>query len=167
MEILFKNTYVQSEEWLREVNKYLFFRKPTTLLLHVLCSLLFILGLYEAVAFNEINYVFLFLPFCWLLIFLRIALTLNSTQIKRMKEAQTLDKSVCTEVGQDEIYYRNEKGTEYKIAYADIKFAVETPNYILIQTKAKLAYTVYRYGFEVGHVDDFLAFLKEKGVKIK
>ena len=167
MEILFKNTYKQTEEWIREVNKYTFFRKPMTLLSHVLCSLLFVGGVYKAVAFNEIIYIYLFLPFFWFLMFLRIALTINNTQIKRMKEAQLLDKSVCTEVFQDEISYKNEKGAEYKIAYADIKFAIETPSYILIQTKARLVYSIYRYGFEVGHVDDFMAFLKDKGVKIK
>lgn len=58
------------------------------------------------------------------------------------------------------------RGEHVELHYDEIKRADETKHYILLQTHAKVIYTVAKDGFTGGSYTDFCAFLRTKGIKI-
>jgi hypothetical protein len=53
------------------------------------------------------------------------------------------------------------------VAMSNIKSAFETENYIVVLTKARLMFIFKKDSFTKGNLDDFIAFLKERGIKVK
>ena len=69
-------------------------------------------------------------------------------------------------------YGINEKGN-FTIGGADtvefnkIKNAIQTKNYILLRSKANLIYIFCKDTFTVGTKEEFVSFLRAKGIKVK
>ena len=54
-----------------------------------------------------------------------------------------------------------------QIEYHKFKGAFQTKNLVVLRSKARLLYIFDKNTFEVGTVEEFISFLKTKGIKVK
>ncbi len=59
------------------------------------------------------------------------------------------------------------RGEHVELKYETVKRADQTKHYLLLKTHAKVIYTVSKDGFTKGSYEDFCAFLRTKGIKIR
>ena len=70
-------------------------------------------------------------------------------------------------VSDSTIHIRSSKGTEYDVALENVKYAIETKHTITLFSQARIFYSFRKDAFTVGDNESFLAFLSEKGLKVK
>ncbi len=167
MEILFKNSFVKTEEWIKEVNKYAFFKRPILAVFHLLSFLALCWGIYKILFLHIIDILFLFIPTWWFFLVLLFYFKTNKTTLKRNKEIYGDKLEVVSEVTKESIKQVHSNGSQYQIYYDTIKKGYSTQNYILLHSKANLLYTFRKNGFSIGDEEEFLKFLRNKGIKIK
>ena len=167
MEILFINSFIKTEEWIKEVNKYAFVKRPISVFLHLLIFLAFCWGVYKLLFLHIIDILFLFIPIWWVLLIILLYFKANKTTLKRSKEIHGDNSEVVSEVTKDCIKQVHSNGSQYQICYDNIKIGYTTQNYILLHSKANVIYTFSKNGFSVGNEEEFLKFLRNKGIKIK
>ena len=167
MEILFKNSFVKTEEWIKECNKFSFFRRPIFIVLHLLSVLTLCFGIYKLLFLRIIDILFLFIPILWFFVIFVLYLKTNKITLKRNREIYGNNCEVVSDVTQAGIKQIHSNGTQYQIYYDTIKRCYLTKNYIFLHSKANILYTFRKNGFSVGNEEDFLRFLRSKGIKIK
>ena len=75
--------------------------------------------------------------------------------------------SVVTTANEEGIIQETSTGKQSTQLYTNMKQVVRTKNLILIQSPDNLIYTLKKAGFTKGTAEEFIGFLKEKGVKVK
>ena len=106
-------------------------------------------------------------PFWWFLLVILLYFKANKTTLKRSKEIHGDNSEVVSEVTKDCIKQVHSNGSQYQICYDNIKIGYTTQNYILLHSKANVIYTFSKNVFSVGNEEEFLKFLRNKGIKIK
>jgi len=87
--------------------------------------------------------------------------------VKRDAEVHGKEISVETIVTDAFIQNTATTGAVNKLEYDKIRNVVQTKNLILLRSKANLIYIFRKDTFTKGTKDDFIAFLKVKGFKVK
>ena len=167
MEILFKNSFIKTEEWIKEVNRYMFFKRPRFVVCLVLCLLVLSLGIYKLLFLHIFDILFLVVPICWFTVTPLLYFKTNTITAKRINEIYGNNFEVVYEVTKDGIKQTNSNGAQQQIYYDIIKKGYQTRNYILLHSKANILYAFKKDGFSIGDADGFLTFLRNKGIKIK
>ena len=167
LEILFKNTFVKTEDWIKECNRFSFFRRPIFVVLHLLSFSALCWGIYKLLFLHKIDILFLFIPIWWFFVVLILYFKTNKITIKRNKEIYGDNAEVVSEITEDSIKQVHSNGTQYQIYYDTIKKGYITQNYILLHSKANILYTFKRDGFSIGNEVEFLTFLSNKGIRIR
>ena len=167
MEILFKNTFTKTEEWIKECNKYSFFRRPMFVIIHLLSILTLCYAIYKLLFLHTVDIPLLFIPVWWFIVFILLYYKTNSVAIKRNAELQGENTEVVSEVTQDSIKQSHSNGSQIVIYYDTIKRGYLTKNYILLHSKANILYTFKKDGFSIGDEEGFLTFLRNQGIIIK
>jgi hypothetical protein len=166
-EILFRNNYVRSKEMAKEIYRYYFFkRKPL-----VICYIFLSISLSANIAFAVTGKVYNTPVIILVLLFFAFQIVsycryVNST-IKRDNEVHGKEIEVETIVTESFIQNTASTGAVNKVQYDKIKYAVQTKNYILLHSRANLIYIFKNSSFEVGTKDQFILFLRVKGIKVK
>ncbi len=166
MEILFKNSFKKTEEWVKKTNKYSLFKAPLARVLSVICVVLLVWDVYQLAVWRKFDLLFWFVPifvFVWRWI---VYARMNKITLKRNLELFGENPEVISEVTNELIRQYHQNGTEYKIHYDTIKKVVFTKNYILLWSKANILYSFKKDGFSVGNQTEFLMFLQSKGIKV-
>ena len=86
--------------------------------------------------------------------------------VKRDIEVHGKEISVETIVTDDFIQNKASTGAVNKLELNRIKNAAQTKNLILLRSKANLIFIFRKDTFTKGSKDDFIAFLKTKGIKV-
>ena len=167
MEVLFKNSFAKTEDWIKECNKYSLFRRPIFIVFHILSILALCFGIYKVLFLHIIDILLLFIPIWWFFVILMLYFRMNKITLKRNQEIYGNNGEVISEVTQDSIKQIHSNGSQYQIYYDTIKRGYLTQNYILLHSKANILYTFKKEGFSIGDVESFLIFLRNKGIKIK
>ena len=121
MEILFKNSFMKTEEWIKEVNKYTFFKRPILAGFHLLSFLALCWGIYKILFLHIIDILFLFIPILWFFLVLLFYFKTNKTTLNRNKEIYGDKLEVVSEVTKDSIKQVHSNGSQYQIYYDTIK----------------------------------------------
>lgn len=166
MDILFKNKYARNKEIVKELYRYQYFQRGffmffnTLICLSVLANIVIILlGVLSAISNLILGLLLLFYPvFCYF------------TQVKMLlkRDKEIFGKEPEIEVIITDEYMKdanNEKTAP--IEFDKIKVVKQTKNLILIRTKARLIYILPKDTFTVGSKDEFIDFLRKKGVVVK
>ena len=159
MEILFKNSFIKTEEWIKEVNKYAFLKRPLAKVFHLLSFLALCWGIYKILFLHTIDILFLFIPLWWFFLVLLLYFKTNKNTLNRNRELYGDNAEVVSEITKDSIKQVHSNGTQYQIYYDTIKKGYLTQNYILLHSKANVLYTFAKNGFSVGNEEDFFNFL--------
>lgn len=170
MEKRFENKYVRDENTAKEIYKYWFFKKPTMVAMYVILAVytfFCILGL----SFDFADAREFILPFiCALMIPVLMTVSYRSqvkTMANRDKEMANGGELLCEiSVNDNEFTVAYFEGRN-SIAMDNVKYAFQTKSYIAVITKARLMVILKKDSFTVGDADSFIAFLKEKVIKVK
>ena len=161
MEVLFENRYVRDKEWAKDLSSYIYFCRPAIIAFDVF----FLLSLLLYVILHDLF--LLLLPMTW--IFLLSFFYFKSVSITLKRDIEVHGKVIENRVSitNEHIIIENSIGSKIYLNYVDIKKAFQTKKYIYLQTKTKLLCSFKKDGFSMGNEEEFVEFLRNKGVKIK
>lgn len=166
METLFENKYVRDESIMKEVYQYFYFKRPLYLILDTIIGLVFVANLAMWLSGNGINYVILLaVPLFILVRFIiyRGAVDMLMKQDKDMYKGKPVKvQNYVTEHGIKTVIF---KGVN-NILYHNIKKVIQTKHLIVLCAQNNAMYVFKQDSFTKGTMEEFVAFLKEKGLKV-
>lgn len=171
MDALFENQYTRDKETMKEVYGYYYFKQRSRVILYAFSALL-VGGLTALCVYTQVFPTSFFLLWLWVVLFFALQLFSYHRSVsligKRDLEMAKGDPlKICFTVSDTEIGLNTQMGAEYNVALSSIKHVVQTKNTIVLFSHARLLYIFRRDAFTVGDSESFLAFLSEKGLKIK
>ena len=172
MDILFENRYVRDRDMAKEFYGYYLFRRKIVIAMHIILIWCFLVGIMNLVFFHDFRWYICLVP--PLLFALRIFSYISqvNTMVKRDREVFGETVQVIARATEEEIVLcapdsGNGENIVNKIAYPMLKQAILTKNLILVRSKANLVFIFRRDSFCVGSEEDFLNFLRSKGLAVK
>lgn len=167
METLFENTHIRNKELAKEMYGYYYFRRPLLLICYLMIVLSLVGNIFLAIYTDRYSlFIFLFAPIYLLLRYFGYRYQVNM-MVKRQLEAYGKEIVFTTTVTCEDIQLNVSTGEVTKLKYSNIKKGIQTTNLIILHTKANLGYIFSKNGFTKGTKDDFILFLREKGIKIR
>ena len=174
MDTLFENQYKETKALIREIYSYLHLRTPLFFVLNICIGSLFIDGLLPFI-FPETfshgassSFAFFFPLLMWIYIPIRHFKGIN-TQYNRgieMNNGEPLDmKLIVTDDGIDVFHTKRELKVHF--AYYSVRKVVKAKNCVILVTKGKQYFVFVNDGFTKGNRDEFLHFLRSKGLKCR
>lgn len=164
MEILFENRYVRDKAFAKEFYRYYYFEKSSLITFYgviLLASIL--LAVFEKI---YLWFVLVFVPVLFLFQFYRYFHQIN-IMLQQDKELAGGEVTVHMIATEDFIQNTASSGEIKRIHYDAIQYVKQTKNLILLRSKAESVFIFLKNSFEKGTEDEFVAFLKRKGVKEK
>ena len=165
MEPLFENTYTAGKSFYQELYSYFHFRRPITVAAFIVCGICFASQLALAIFDLEYNLSIMILMALFPLFKLFAYVNQVNSITKRNKEISTETISICSTVYEDHLEISASNGSTVNIELSKIRSAVHTKNYVVLRSDARLIYSFGKDGFTKGTKDEFIAFLKSKGIK--
>ena len=175
MDILFESRYVRDRDLAKEFYGYYFFRRKLVIATHIALIWCFLVGIMNFVFFHDFNWLLFLMP--PLLFALRIVSYVSqvNAMVKRDREMFGEIPCMIARAGEEGLVLsvpdsengENGENTVSKISYSMLKQAILTKNLILVRSKANLVFIFRRDSFCVGSEEDFLNFLRSKGLAVK
>ena len=166
MDSLFENTYTADKPFYQELYSYFHFRRPITVATFILCGICFTSQLALAIFGLEYNVGIMILMALFPLFKLFAYVNQVNSITKRNKEISTEAISICSTVYEDHLEISASNGSTLNIEIAKIRSVVQTKNYIILRSDARLLYSLHKDGFTKGTKEDFLSFLRSKSIKV-
>lgn len=172
-EILFENRHVRDKDTLKEMYSYECFKKPAKIVIFALLA--FFVMLYVGVSIWEYVYYGIWLMENWIFVpyliipileFLRYKVSVKTT-LKRDLEMCGKEFEAQFKVTSDSIIGEGMNGGVTETGFDKIKSAAQTKNLIVLRSKANLLFVFCKDGFSIGTKEDFVQFLKNKGIKVR
>ena len=164
MDILFENNYTRTLEITKELYRYWYFKRPVLVIFDILFILFLVFNIAKYLMYHY-SYnliVLIYVPLLQFYLYHRAA----KTVIKRDNEINNgaaMDiKTIATE---QFIQSTSSTGSVNKIPYFKIKKVIQTKNLILLCSEAKFIYIFPKTTFTKGTSDEFVVFLRQKGLK--
>lgn len=166
MNILFENSYVRDKQLAKEIYGHHFFRRKFMIICYIVASLSLIANIVNAVLYGSL-YLFGFIIGLFLLAYpvVNYFIVVN-TVVKRDMEMHGKEVTAESIVTEDYIQNTLSTGAIISVEYSKIKKAAQTRNLILLFSDANLIYIFRKDGFTKGTTDEFITFLKSKGIKV-
>ena len=167
METLFENRYIKNREWAKDVFGYINFRRPLIIVFDIYFFLYIVIGIIDIIVDKNIDVYSFILPIVW--IFLQVFIYVKNVNVTLKRDLEIHGKpiEVTVIVTDEKITTVQSTGSEIYLNYTDVKKAFQTKKYIYLQTKSNLLCSFKKDGFSFGNKEDFLEFLRNKGIKIK
>ena len=167
MEVIFKNRYTRNRELIGEIYRYYFFKRRLWVFFDVIMIASFLVNLVSAFAGQDCYVAgFVLAPLCIGLQFVNYFRQLKLV-LARDKEVYGKEIEVETTVSADVIRNVAVTGAVNEVGFNKIRWGAQTKNLIFLTSEARLIYIFKKDGFEVGTPDEFIAFLKTKGITVK
>ena len=167
MDKLFENKYTRDKEWAKDIHRYLYFRRPVMIVIHILYVLSLVVGIYTSIITSSVFWFGLLFPIFWCVLIIFLYNTNVNITTERDFELHGKAIDVTVTVAEDKIKQSQSTGSEYQLNYCDIKKAIQTKKYIYLWSNTNLIYSLKKDSFTFGAADDFLLFLNSKGIKVK
>ncbi len=169
MEILFENSYIRDRQLAKEIYGYYYFHRKWLVGCYIILFISFIVNILISMIsiFDKtINWCVLFFVPLFFLFQLYCYYRQANTMVNRDKEVHGTEIIVDTIVTNEYIQNTASTGAVNKIEFFKIRNAVQTKNLILLRSKANLIYIFRKDTFTIGTKEDFIQFLKSKGIRI-
>lgn len=166
MEILFENKCTRDAEWAKDCYGYIYFRRPAAIVFDVLAVLYLVWNIYDLVVNSMIN-VFIIFPIFWVVMSTLLYRKNTTLALKRDFEMHGRAIEMVTTVTNKGIEISQSTGALYRISCSDVKKVVQTKKYIYLWSKTNVLYPLKKDSFSVGNGEDFLLFMRNKGIKVK
>ncbi len=167
MEILFENSFVRTKDLAKEMYAHHFFLRRGAVFFHIFFAVCLVLQIVSGVMTGDLDFliiglivfVYAFQIFCYF--------RMVSLSHKRDLECFAKDPEIVAFVTEDYIEYGTSDGTKSKLMYTAVKSVFLTKNLILLRSQANLLYVLRKDSFKKGTFEEFVPFLKSRGIKIK
>lgn len=160
MDTLFENRYTRTKEIMREYCGYMFFRRPSMRI----CDLLLVFFVVSSILLGSspvIAVVLLLTAAAQVLAYVYTPAAMQKRDAEAASGGTITVESAATD---DLLRFQVSNGAAQELPYAKMKKVVQTKRLILINSEAKLWYILPKDTFTKGTAEDFLAFLKTKGI---
>ena len=169
-ETLFENRFVRDEATAKEIYGYHFFKRPLMIALYVMIALNVLIRI-PGLIFDYDSWDDSLLPLVLSLFILVMMFVAYRSQVKALVSRD--DENAGGEeffnelrVTDSEMSITSPVGSQ-SIGIDKLKYAFVTRNYICVVTKARLMYIFKKDSFTTGDGYGFIAFLREKGIKVR
>ena len=167
MDILFKNSYVKSKDDIKDFYRFYCFKRKWIIAFDIMIGISFCANVLSAL----LGYSYNISVFVGTALF--VALQFFS-YFYLVKKIETRDRNlyqgeIKVELAATNDYIRmlSSAGLDRQLGYDAITGVIQTKKLIFICSNDKLAYFIRKDSFEIGSEEDFLLFLKSKGVQVK
>lgn len=170
MEARFENRFVRDKNTAREIYGWWFYKRPLFVFVYVYMAIYMLFFALAAVFTPESVGEVIPIVICILICVAAFAFSYFSqvrAMVKRDAEMSGGGELVCTVTVDDTEAVVTALDSRTAIGLENVKFAFATGGYIVLVTKARLMIILKRDSFTLGTSDGFIAFLKEKGIKVK
>lgn len=168
-EPIFKNVFVRDEETLREFYKHNYLAAPLFRIIYIGYAVLLLMSLLASLLAYDLtlfaSYLFLGLVFA-LILFFKYSQSLKITVARDKELANGRDMVTEIFVFDDKIEH-TALGNSQALGFESIKRVQQSQNYIYVISNAKLVYIFKKDSFTLGTPEEFIEFLKSKGIKIQ
>lgn len=171
-EIRFVNEYIRDKSVAKETYGWWFFKRPIMIVLYSLIGFYSVLVLATIIFLPETEHIFTsVIVLVAYALYLGMMLFSYRSQVKMMdrrdRELSHGAPLVCKVEATDTslVFYALE--SRQSVMLCDIKYAFITEGYISVITNARLMYTLKKDAFTLGDAESFVAYLREKGIKVK
>lgn len=160
-EPLFKNSFVIDKQMYKELYRNLF-KTPVFLVVYVVEAIQ-ILASFSVSVRSGMTTLLAIISFGLLCVFVYLLnIKANLKRDKERANGQTLVSNLFVYDNRIELEMLGNKDILY---FQNIKHASKSKNYIFVQTQANIVYTFKKDSFTLGSSDEFVDFLKSKGIK--
>ena len=167
MEVLFENSYTRDEKLIKEIYRYEYFRRKLLIIFDIAMILCLLSNVLILIVEKHCYWgVFILAPLYFLYKFFCYWRQVRMI-LKRDQEVHGKEISVETIVTNEYIQNTASTGAVNQLAYENIRNVVQTKNLIYLRSEANLVYIFRKDAFTKGNAEDFIKFLKDKGIKVK
>lgn len=170
METVFENQYTRTKDCYSEYYKHFYFATPILIVFHILFAIIFALAVLSILFPNVfpmedgLKATYICLPV--FLISLQACRFFKSRRLAYSRDLeQNKGKAIETKISitENEIRLTTDL-TNMNVELATIKKVIQTKNYFVLASKAKIGYIIKKDGFTKGDSGQFKLFLKNKGL---
>ena len=167
-EILFVNEYARDKETFKEIYGYFYFLTPFRMAFNIGVLLYVILIIaYFGLWILEIPTVLV----CFILMLLvspvRYFISVNRVEKQDKQLCNGKPFVVTFSVSADKLIF-GRAGSDYSIDISNVKYAFVTKNYVTVVLKSTRLLAIFKKdSFTTGDSGGFIAFLREKGIKVR
>lgn len=165
MEPKFENKHSIDKPFLGELYFYQFFLSPAALILTGVLLLALILLVADGGAFRIFGPIYILL-FIGSRVY-RYFRTVKNYQKRYLEVGEGKEVENTTLVYEDYLHLSTSNGGNNKLPLDRIKNSFSTKNYYFLRSESKLCYAFKKDGFTKGSLEEMIAFLKGKGLKVK
>lgn len=167
MEVLFKNRYVSNKEVVKEIYRYYNFQRKRIIAFDILFALSFLVNIILLICGQAFNWSSIIIA--PLFFFFQFYVFFRQVNIIAKRDKEICEKEIEVEMTATEEFIQtaSSTGSVYKLEYSNIRSVVQTKNLILLFSKANLVYIFKKNGFTEGTKEEFIEFLRSKGIKVK
>ena len=167
MDVLFKNSHTRDKKLISEIFRHHFFGSKWLVFLYAALALYFFMELADAIMGYAYDLIVLIcVPTAFATVTYLYYTSVNTT-IKRDIELHGKEIECQVAVTDELIRISSSTGSETRVEYSSIKKGFLTKNTVVLITATRMMLIFTNDGFEIGTKEDFIAFLKTKGIKIK
>jgi len=166
MELLFENRYTRDALWAKDSARYIYFCRPSVILVDILAVLYFAWGVYGCAVSGAFYFLRFFIPIYWGILLFALYRKNSNLVLERDFEVHGRAVEVVLSVGSKEIELRQSTGALYRLSFCDIKKVVQTEKFIYLWSKTNTLYPLKKDGFSVGNPEEFLGFVGNKGIRV-
>lgn len=166
MEPKFENRHKIDKPFLKELYFYQIFLSPSALILTaILAAALLLLAFSGGGSFRIVGPLYLLL-FIGLRVY-RYFRTVKSYEKRYLEVGEGTEVENTTLVYEEYLHLSTSNGGNNKLPLNRIKNSFSTKNYYFLRSESKLCYAFKKDGFTKGSLEEMIAFLKGKGLKVK
>lgn len=169
MQTIFENQFICTKDYYTEYYKYICFKKPIMITINIILSISFVVSILSMIFpkivvldanMAETNIATVLIILCLqVYVFFRNKNLAYNRALERNNGNPMEVKLAITEKNIN-IFINSEK--DMNIEFTNIEKTIETKNYYILVSKAKLAIALKKDGFIKGTANEFEEFLKQK-----
>ena len=165
---MFVNEYSRTKDTMKEIYGYWYFRRPLSVALYSIVALNLVMRLIFLLTDGYIDplntFRILFIAALYSSLYF---IQVHSASKKDSQLVHGEDLHACIIVASDR-FYPSPSDERVYIELSSVNYAFLTKNYVVLVMKTtRLMLIFHKDSFTLGTSDGFIAFLKEKGIKVK
>jgi hypothetical protein len=167
-EILFVNEYTRDKSTAKDIYGYWCFKRPISVFLYIMSGI-FLLGYIRLISIGYWPELWEMMVILFIIIYspLRYFVLVDRMVKKDAEIGHGKPIRMVLSVSQDKIFIGN-PADEYFISFDAIKYAFQITNYVVCVTKSSRSLLMFKKdSFTLGDVENFLAFIRKAGVKVR
>ena len=164
MEEKFRCEVRHSEALYKELYSYMFFKRPIYVIIYILLGLCLLDWVLLLTVLGETNYLLILVIVAFFVLEYYLYSSSVKNAVKRGKEMYGGFAQDEVVIYDDKLTLTGTKGVTVELPLNKVKKIYVLKNLIVLMSDAKLMYIMTKSGFTLGTSDEFLDFLREKGI---